>query len=69
MMISKKPKLTEQQFLRGSNGSTASEAGTLRPRLPEDLAQRLKDLAYDRRMSVNALIVDLLEKAVKTKKG
>jgi hypothetical protein len=69
-MIPKKPKLTESQFLsktRGTSGTTGTNGGNgaMRPRLPEDLVFQLRQMAGDRRMNVNALIVELLEEATR----
>lgn len=70
MMISKKPKPTEEQFLRGASraardGSNGSAPGIKRMpfRLPEDLCQRLKDWAWKERVSINALVIEILENA------
>lgn len=73
-MISKKPKPTEEQFVRGasraaraaaaSNGSGA-DIKRMPFRLPAALADRLKNQAWKKKTSVNALVIEILEKATK----
>lgn len=68
-MITRKPKLTEEQFLNGaahkkSNGSSAVAVASFRPRLPEELYQRLREVAWKRRVTANGLIIEILEAAV-----
>jgi hypothetical protein len=44
----------------GANGAGGS-TGASRPRLPQALAEELKELAWKRRTNLNALIVEVLE--------
>jgi len=68
MSPSLKPKFSEKKFLlgadkkHGSTGSNAIEIFGYRPRLPKYLGEKLQILAWKRRMSLNALIIDLLER-------
>lgn len=78
-MIARKPKLTEEQFLRGADTKRARENGSkgesaikhVHFRLPDALYERLREIAWARRTNVNALMVSMLEEnaaSVKVKK-
>ena len=67
-----KPRISENKFLvrkkRPANAKPAgpnelSQGGGIRPRLPDELGERLKDIAWKRRITLQALVIEILENA------
>ena len=71
-MIAKNPTLTAAKFLRGADKRALPESSNgsknhVHFRMPDNLHERIRDLAYSRKTNVNALMVALLEEALKQK--
>ena len=70
-MIARKPKLTEEQFLRGKTGAQSNGFGPalkrINFRMDAALFERLRARAYENQTNMNTLVVEILAAALDAK--